>query len=155
MITLRKMSVDDLPILFEHQNDPVVRAAGVIPFREREDYLAHCRRVIADDTVVTQSIWLDDQLVGNMVSFDHDGLREVGYVIDRQHWGKGIASEALRLLLQIEPRRPLSARVSKHNLASLRVLQKNGFLITSEHSYEEPDGRRFAEYLLTLTTETQ
>jgi RimJ/RimL family protein N-acetyltransferase len=65
--------------------------------------------------------------VGNVVAFDRDGKRLVGYWLGRAHWGKGIASRALGEFPRIETRRPLHARVLKTNRASIRVLEKNGF----------------------------
>ena len=53
--------------------------------------------------------------------------------------------------LEFERDRPLSARVTKYNYPSLRVLQKNGFLITGEDLFVASDGRKLAEYVLTLS----
>ena len=59
-------------------------------------------------------------------SGDSDG-REVGYWIDRAHWGKGVATTALSRFLEIERTRPLHAHAAKHNAGSIRVLQERGF----------------------------
>jgi RimJ/RimL family protein N-acetyltransferase len=56
-------------------------------------------------------------------------VREVGYWIERELWGRGIASAALEQFLRIETRRPLHAGVAAHNAASLRVLSKHGFAV--------------------------
>jgi len=58
---------------------------------------------------------------------------EIGYFIGEPYWGKGIATEAVRLLLdytirQFEPAR-IYAEVFETNKASMRVLQKNGFYL--------------------------
>ena len=58
-----------------------------------------------------------------------DGEDHVGYWIDRAYWGKGIASRALHLLLREVAKRPLVATVATSNGASLRVLQKCGFVV--------------------------
>jgi RimJ/RimL family protein N-acetyltransferase len=50
---------------------------------------------------------------------------EVGYWIGREYWGKGVATEALsQFLAHAEVRRPLHAAVAKHNVGSIRVLEK-------------------------------
>jgi hypothetical protein len=54
----------------------------------------------------------------------------------------GIASRALRLLVQEVVERPLFAAAATSNGASLRVLQKTGFVI--EHIRHSPDSERFA-----------
>src|SRR5262249_14378869 len=58
-----------------------------------------------------------------------DGQDHVGYWIDRAYWGMGIASRALHLLLQEVAKRPLVATAATSNGASLRVLQKCGFVV--------------------------
>ena len=50
--------------------------------------------------------------------------------------GRGIASRALELLLDLVPARPLYARAASDNAASLRVLEKAGFqVIGTENSF--------------------
>ena len=69
----------------------------------------------------------------------------------REYWGQGIASAALRQFLALIATRPLTAHVAKHNLASLRVLQKCGFTIAGEDTYSlTPNDAPCEEYILTL-----
>ena len=56
-------------------------------------------------------------------------VREGGYWIDREYWGKGIATKALSRFLCQVTERPLCALVARHNTASIRVLEKCGFAI--------------------------
>lgn len=67
----------------------------------------------------------------------------VGYWLDRAHWGKGITSRALRLLLQEVTKRPLVATAAISNGASLRVLQKCGFAV--EQVRRDPATDRYPE----------
>ena len=60
------------------------------------------------------------------------GEPEISYWLGREFWGKGIATQALGLFLQVVTSRPLTARVAKDNLASIRVLEKNGFELDGE-----------------------
>ncbi len=64
---------------------------------------------------------------GLSLCFQREGRDLVGYWIAKEHWGKGIASRALGLLLQEVPRRPLGAFAAKANAASVRVLERHGF----------------------------
>ena len=63
-----------------------------------------------------------------------DGVREVGYWLGRAHWGRGIASRAVgelvaRLRADGPPHAgPLHAIVAHGNDASMRVLEKAGFV---------------------------
>ena len=53
--------------------------------------------------------------------------REVSYWLGKGFWGRGIATQALYLYLEIIIQCPLYARVAKDNLGSVRVLEKCGF----------------------------
>ena len=60
-----------------------------------------------------------------------DGNAELGYFIAREHWGRGYATEAVKLALiyafEWLNLRKVYARVYEPNVASIRVLEKNGF----------------------------
>ena len=61
------------------------------------------------------------------------------------------ATRALALLLEQVTTRPLYAYVAKHNLASIRVLEKCGFTITSEDKgLSSTSGEEVKEVILTL-----
>ena len=62
----------------------------------------------------------------------------IGYWLGREFWGRGIASAAVLLLLRFESTRPLIARVAKHNLGSIRVLEKAGFTRVGEDVFSLP-----------------
>ncbi|HMG05814.1 MAG TPA: GNAT family N-acetyltransferase [Chthoniobacterales bacterium] len=81
-----------------------------------------------------------------LFSWTAEGKREVGYWIDRAFWGRGVATEALSAFLCLEQTRPLYAGVAKHNVASIRVLQKCGFKLS--HFVEEASNDADASYVL-------
>jgi RimJ/RimL family protein N-acetyltransferase len=126
-VSLRDVIDDDLPILFEHQLDPAATAMARVPSRDREAFMAHWERIRADDSIVLKTIVAGGQVAGNVVSWQDQGERLVGYWIGRDHWGKGIATAALAAFLQVVETRPLRARVAEHNIGSIRVLEKCGF----------------------------
>ena len=70
--------------------------------------------------------------------------------IGREFWGLGIATAAVSLLVKTESRRPLAARVAKHNLGSIRVLEKVGFSRTGEDALTLSNGTRQEEFLYVL-----
>jgi RimJ/RimL family protein N-acetyltransferase len=131
-ILLRDVIASDLPIFFEQQFDPVANQMAAFPARDRDAFMAHWAKIMADEANILKTILYDDQVAGNIVSWEHDGEQEVGYWLGREYWGKGIATQALALLLKQVTTRPLVAYVVKHNLASIRVLEKCGFTITGE-----------------------
>jgi len=131
-VELREVTQTDLPIFFEHQRDPEATAMAAFPPRNRKDFMAHWAKILADDTVLKRTVVVGEQAAGNVVSFERDGKREVGYMLGREFWGRGLATAALSAFLPQIPVRPLYAHVAKHNVASIRVLEKNGFTLVGE-----------------------
>jgi RimJ/RimL family protein N-acetyltransferase len=131
-VILRDVLEDDLPVFYEHQLDPEANRMAAFPARAREAFMAHWARILKDETIYKQTILFDGQVAGNQVSFVHAGKREVGYWIGKEYWGRGIATRALAVFLTQIEERPLYAHVAKHNLGSLRVLEKCGFTISGE-----------------------
>lgn len=140
-IRLRDLCADDLPTMYRHQIDPESVAMALVNPRKPEDFQAHWTRVLTDTNNVTQAILLDDEVVGHISCFKMDGKDHVGYWIAREHWGKGIASRALALLLEKVTVRPLHAMAARSNPASIRVLERNGFRITGYHMCTGEDPR--------------
>ena len=126
-VELRPITEGDRPMLFKNQSDPIAAAMVGFPSREWDEYIEHSRKVGADPDAVTRAIVADGVLVGDIVSWSQDGDREVGYWIDRAHWGHGIATTALTAFLTEVTERPLFAHVARHNGGSARVLVKCGF----------------------------
>ena len=132
LVQLRDVVEADLPILFEHQADPQATLMAAFPPRDWSAFAAHWAKILPDESLDKQTILFGGRVAGNIVSFDRLGEREVGYWIGREYWGQGIATRALSEFLLLVTTRPLVARVAKHNLASLRVLEKCGFKIVGE-----------------------
>lgn len=151
IITLRKVIQDDLPIFFEHQSDPIAAKMAAFPSRDRESFMAHWAKIMANTNVMNRTILYNEQVAGNIASFEMDGEREIGYWVGREFWGLGIASESLKQFLGQELRRPLFAHVAKHNIASRRVLEKCGFEIIREDKWNPiPNEDEVEEFVLIL-----
>ena len=132
MVRLRAVEPSDLPIFFEHQRDPVALVMAGMPGREREAFDEHWARILADDAVRIRTVVVDGEVAGNVLSFERDGRREIGYWLGRGHWGRGVATAALVAFLGEERFRPLHAGVEPRNGGSLRVLAKCGFAVCGE-----------------------
>lgn len=150
-VHLRDVTVDDLEVLFEQQADPVARRAAGLVGREREAFMQHWARLLADDSLWKKAIVADGQLAGHVGVFESEGRHEIGYWLGREHWGKGIASAAIEKVLPMVRVRPLFAQTAQHNLASVRVLEKLGFVRVAEDSeFSTIDGRVVEGYTYRL-----
>lgn len=132
-VILRAVAEDDLPILFEQQNDAEACRVAAFQPRDRTAFMAHWRKIMRDRSLLARTIVADGAVAGHIGSFVRSDVRQVGYWVGREFWNRGIATAALRLLLTEAPQRPMHAYVAKENVASIRVLEKCGFKITGEH----------------------
>ena len=86
-------------------------------------------------------------LIGLHKIDQYNGNAELGYFLSPEHWGKGYATEAVSLAADYAfswlHLRKLYARVFETNLASIRVLEKNGFRLAGRmrrHQYVPGEG---------------
>lgn len=159
-ITLRNPQPSDLEIFFTHQLDAEACYMAAFTAKDPTDRVAfdtHWQRILNNPKVRNQTIVLHDQtqgteeVVGHIASFEQFGDREITYWLGREHWGKGIATRALMAFLADEPTRPLHARAAKDNHASVRVLQKCGFVITGEdRGFANARNAEIEEFILQL-----
>jgi RimJ/RimL family protein N-acetyltransferase len=128
MLTLREMNEVDLSTFFEYQQDPDAKRMAAFPEIERDAFMAHWRdQVLGNARVCKKTIVIDNNVAGNVVSWEQGGQRLVGYWVGRDYWGRGVATAALLEFLKHETTRPLYAYVAVRNLGSIRVLEKCGF----------------------------
>jgi len=151
-ILLRDVIESDLPIFFEQQLDPDATAMAAFPSRDRDAFMAHWAKIMADESNILKTILFDGQVAGNIVCWEGSGKWEVGYWIGKEYWGKGIATQALAAFLGQVTTRPLYAHVAKHNIGSLRVLEKCGFTVIGEDKYSNSRGEEVEEFILKLTS---
>ena len=126
-IIIRPVIESDLPIFYLHQADKEAARIADFPSREEVAFYDHWHKIMANPENILRTVLWEGQVAGNMVSFIMDGKREVGYWLGREYWGKGIASTALELFLQVVTERPLYGVTASSNPGSARVLKKCGF----------------------------
>ena len=138
-VQIRKVEQDDLPRMYEIQLDPESNRMAVTNPRDRAAFDALWAEALKDPNLEARAILFDGEFAGYISCFQVDGQDHVGYRVERAFWGQGIASRALQLLLQEVTRRPLAAIVATSNAASLRVLQKCGFVVDQVRFSEESE----------------
>lgn len=149
-VLLRDVIEGDLVTLFEQQRDPEANRMADFPARDRDAFMAHWEKILADETVIKKAVILDGHVAGNIVCFEQFGRPLVGYWIGRDYWGKGVATKALSALLGHVKTRPLYAHVVRHNAGSIRVLEKCGFRVTGARGMQDAEGKPGEELVLEL-----
>jgi MOSC domain-containing protein YiiM len=77
---------------------------------DRAAFDAHWAKLMADPGIFIQTILYDGQIAGSILTYKGFGDLEVSYWLGREFWDKGIATEALRLFLEVQKTRPLYGR---------------------------------------------
>ncbi|MBB1380776.1 GNAT family N-acetyltransferase [Shewanella frigidimarina] len=142
-ISLHPITEADLDILFEFENDPIAnKMADFVPRKRKAFNLHWQQKVLANEKAIAQGIWIDDVLVGNVLSWINTDaaaksdpqMRLVGYWIGREHWGKGIATKAVEMFLKQFISSPVFAYINKQNEGSVAVAYANGFFdVTAQY----------------------
>ena len=135
---LRDVQEKDIPIFFEFlQSSRQQWQAAFTPEDPSnfDKHLIHWQKIFSNPTVLSKTILLADQVVGHVGRWMLDGIGQVTFWLGEEFEGKHIASTALARYLEIDSLRPLQGRCAFDNLASARVLEKNGFRQIATDSY--------------------
>jgi RimJ/RimL family protein N-acetyltransferase len=151
-VALRPVQDDDLDALFEQMRDPQGVWMAAFTAEDPDDraaFDAHMTRVRSAPDITHRAITCDGRLVGSVAGFVVDGQREVTYWVEQAMWGRGIASRALSLLLEVVTDRPVYARAASDNVGSLKVLARAGFVpIGTEISFAAGRNAEIEETIL-------
>lgn len=171
-VSLREVRREDLEILFRQVNEPEgMRMVGSVrdTHTDHAAYMARWETIFANAKVIPRAIVVagdggntgggSEVIAGSIACFERvlEPSRpcrilpgpEIGYWLGQAFWGKGIASEAVRLFLGEVTTRPLFARAASDNVGSIRVLQKAGFKeIGREMFFANMRGQEIEETLM-------
>lgn len=153
-ITLREVQESDLPLFFEFQLDPEATRMAAFPSRTHEVFMAKWAKNLADPEAIIRTILYQGRVAGSIVYWQHQGEARLGYWLGRAYWGQGIASAAVAEFVGLVPVRPLYARVAKHNIASIRVLEKCGFIKVGEGKFSWTEAEEGEEFVMRLDDES-
>lgn len=115
---------DDRPAIAKVLADPLVRQRAHLLVMPDPTAVA-----MLMDSVHLLTIRYDGRVVG-IITLDRVSTDcwELGYLLNRADWGRGIMTTAVGLLCdRLKPGTQLTATVDNENVASQRVLIKNGF----------------------------
>jgi len=136
-LVLRRTTAADAPAIFEgYAQDPeVTRYLVWRPHDTIDDtraYLAKCDAGWDAGTELTWALTLTGQerLIGMIAARPRNHMVDLGYVLAREYWGRGLMSEAAAAIVDLAFRDPAVHRVwalcDVDNHASARVLEKAG-----------------------------
>lgn len=129
-IALRPVLPADLPILFQQQLDPQAVAMSAYPAKDRGEFMRHWEGIMKNKNVTARTIVYKEKVAGHIICWKEGKYEQrIGYWIGKEFWRRGIASIAVAEFLLLVKIRPLFAEVANHNVASRKVLQKNGFTL--------------------------
>ena len=154
-VKLRQTEISDLEFLFRFQLDAEANYLAAFTSKDptdKEAYLKKYTKILNDPTTNNQTILVDETVVGSIAKFEMEDKAEITYWIDRNLWGKGIATAALKDFLTIENARPIFGRVAFDNLGSQKVLEKCGFVkIGMDKGYANARQKETEEFIYKLT----
>lgn len=139
---LKKIEEHHVDEVFEiYDNDTVFEYCGIIPKHNKgtvKNMIGHFERDYNKRSRVKWGIFAQaepNRLLGIIEAFDFNqkvNAVTIGYFLAESQWGKGIASEALKIVLQFlftdANVNRIQAEVMPPNETSKKVLLKNGFI---------------------------
>lgn len=133
-IVLECLTRDHIDDFYEWASDPeVTRYTIWEAYQNKQDALDFLINV-AEKHPYFKAIYYQGKVVGSITLDKGKGSNsckaELGYVLSRKSWGKGIATEAVKLVISsgfedLDIRR-IEAYVDPTNMASIRILEKSG-----------------------------
>ncbi|MGN6376331.1 MAG: GNAT family N-acetyltransferase [Sphingomonas sp.] len=134
-LRLRPLVLDDAEALFPAMADPVLTtwwSRG--PFESADELREHLAPRLGQPGWRSWAITLadDDAAIGFVVAGEkrQGKVSEIGYILARDHWGRGIAAEAVTALIDrlfAEGQRRVFADTDPENVRSLALLERLGF----------------------------
>src|SRR5215467_1766196 len=109
-ISLRSVKPSDISVFFHQQLDPEANRLAAFVGKDRHNravFDAHWQRIMDSTANVNKSIVRGKEVAGYLSCFPLNGELEVSYWLGRKHWSKGVATQALKKLLQEITHRPI------------------------------------------------
>lgn len=138
-VSIRTLRNDDAPNLAKYGNNKKIwdnmRDYFPHPYHV-EDAVSFIKKINETEAITTFALAYEDQLVGitgyNLQKDIYRHSAEIGYWLAEPFWGKGITSQALKLTIKhafdVMDIKRLFTSVFEHNIGSIKVLEKTGFL---------------------------
>jgi ribosomal-protein-alanine N-acetyltransferase len=154
-IILRKTEIADLEFFFLFQLDKEANYLAAFTSKDPTDKTAYLQKYtpfLNDPTINMRTIIVKNCIVGSIAKFEIEGDAEITYWIDKEFWGKAIATTALKEFLKNEKTRPIFGRVAFDNFGSQKVLEKCNFIkIGTDKGFANARQAEIEEFIYKLT----
>lgn len=165
LVNLRELSTDDAITIVSLMNYEIAKYLYKVPYPYKFDdalnFIKSSYKNFSLHNGITFGIEYKNTLESNLSLAGTIGIKEIDYVnkkanigywMGKQYQGKGIATECIKLainyafdILELEE---ISAYVFTDNNPSIRVLEKNRFVKTSEVNEYHPLSHRYRNSLI-------
>ena len=154
-VSLREIADEDLPIFFEQMTNPAACHMAAFTCKDPRDHAAFLgwfTRVRGDPQIVACTVVCEGVVVGQVLSCPREDRREICYWFGQAYWGRGVATAAVAAYLKRVSGRPIYARAARDNMASIRVLEKCGFLLEGrDRGFANARGEEIDEVVMVLS----
>ncbi len=154
-IRLGTRTAETVEIYFEKAQNPAIKAALPQKAKTLDEALADYEQTLLPGTTsYGRTILADGVYIGDIWCYCMDKSEEpnamLSYCIfEESYWSKGIASKAVELFLdEVQEKfvlRSIGAFTFSENIASIRVLEKNGFVLKEEF-VEDGKSSKYFQY---------
>ena len=160
-LILRAWRESDLEDFYEYAKvDGVGQMAGWLPHKNKEESRRILQLFLAEKKTLAMELKENGKVIGsvglewrdkNLGIEDQLAGREIGYVLSKDYWGRGIMPEAVKAVVRYCFENLncdyLICSCSPENSQSARVIEKSGFRFVMEKSRNLRDGTvRTARY---------
>ncbi|MGB0807296.1 MAG: GNAT family N-acetyltransferase [Salibacteraceae bacterium] len=147
-LVFRELEETDADWLFEIYSDKeAMKYRGSVPLQNRMEAIEMVRNVIKQTSQINAYrlgivVKPGLSLIGTVLYKTHTSnteICEIGFSLDKNHWGKGYATELVSSMLinfkKQKEFKELHAWVVKENSSSVRLFEKLGFHIQTQNQY--------------------
>ncbi|GGF28817.1 N-acetyltransferase [Halobacillus andaensis] len=167
-ITIDKLKYEDAGELFDFENENRTFFEKMVPGRGEDYYHFDTFMIQLEELLNEQKQGLSyfylirkrtGEILGriNLVDVDRSqNLVHIGYRVGEKHTGQGVAHKALQILLDNLSKdgfTKILAKTTNNNVASQKVLEKNGFTklgVSNEEFVMNGETLRFVHYMWTI-----
>lgn len=155
IITLKERTADSVITYFDKANRPEIKQ--VLPQKAKtvEEALEDYEKTLSPNaTSFGQTVYVDGKYVGDVwcycIDMDDEPNCMLSFCIfEPEYWSKGIATTAVNMFIKNVCAeynvKTIGAFTFAHNHSSMRVLEKNGFVVVEEF-YEDGVLSKYLQY---------